>query len=137
MTRYIAFYDATCGLCNYFVQLFLALDTRGVIFFAPLLGVTAQEKLQPLQTHYPLVDSIIFLEEDESMNKVRISYWSQAVLRFLYAIGGLWKLIGWLAYLPKPLLYPFDVIYRFIARRRRNFCPYIVNQNKYKSRFLP
>ena len=135
--RYIAFYDAECGLCNFSVQMFLSLDKKGIVQFAPLAGVTAASVLQEWTRDYPHVDSIVFLEDDESLNVRKISYWSRAVFRFFYCLGGMWKVVGLLSMLPKPLLYPFDCIYRFIARRRRNFCPYIANRQAYKDRFLP
>ncbi len=133
--QYIVFYDDVCGLCNFAVQLLLKLDTRGRLFFAPLSGATAQAELTAWRKTIPPIDSIVFLEKVGDTR--HCSYWSRAIFRCLFAIGGGWKILGMLGTLPSIFLYPYDCIYRFIAKRRRNFCPYVANKEAYRERFLP
>lgn len=136
MTRYIAFYDTSCGLCNYSIHFLLSHDRYKKVHVAPLSGITAGNELAVWRESYPAVDSIVLLTILPS-GKREICIWSQAVFKLLWILGGAWKVVGLLSFLPKIFLIPSDLLYRAIAKRRRNLCSLSeVIQHK-DDRFLP
>lgn len=111
----VVFFDGVCGLCNRFVDFILSRDRRGAIRFAPLQGETAMRVLSAKcsvpSVKTPAFDTVVWLD-DSNREFVR----SAAVVRVLWALGGLWWFIGWLLWLiPRPLR---DVGYRLIAANR-------------------
>jgi predicted DCC family thiol-disulfide oxidoreductase YuxK len=132
----IVFFDDDCGLCSKAVAFFLRRDKNALFRFAPLQGVTAHKELKDFEP-YQWLDSIILLEKGA---KPSYFYWSQAIFRMLWLIGGIWSIPGLLSFLPRPLLWPFDVGYRFIAKYRKKLCLTSSQQEmwkQYQSRFLP
>lgn len=137
MKEYIIFYDDTCGMCNWSVRFFLKQDRKNQFLFAPLSGKTAAIELAEWLQDHPAIDSIVFMEKDLAEKK--IYYFSRAILRLLWCLGGLWSCVGCLSFLPSWLLWPGDLLYRFIARHRRNICPALRDrswQKQYEGRFL-
>ena len=106
--RPILFYDGVCGLCNRAVDFVLVRAASDLFLFAPLQGETARERLSAEDTK--TIDSIVLLEG-------RLSYRrSAAVVRVLWRLGGVWKLLAGLLWLiPSPLR---DVGYKLVARTR-------------------
>lgn len=134
--KYIVFFDADCGLCSKAVAFFLKRDTKALFHFAPLTGITAHRELGEWPP-FQWLDSMILLEKNQKNNYM---YWSKAVFRMLWLLGGFWSIFGLLSFLPKILLWPFDVVYRFIAKHRRKVCLTARQSDiwqKYQSRFLP
>lgn len=128
----IVFYDADCGFCDWAVRLLSRLDTNRTFVFAPSTGKTAERELASWRAAHPDVESIV-LKEGSAY------FWrSRAVFRILYLLGFPWSILGLFCFLPGPILWPFDVVYRGVARVRRTVCP--VAQDKKKEgddRFLP
>jgi len=125
----IVFYDDGCGLCQRSVLFFLKRDKKKQFLFAPLSGKRAHQELQGFERP----DSLIVIDNN------KILYYSRAVFRLLWELGGVWKTIGVLSFLPTWLLFPFDLGYRLIARLRRGVC--LLPQDttlveKYKDRFV-
>ncbi|MCE5294330.1 MAG: DUF393 domain-containing protein [Chlamydiales bacterium] len=108
----IVFFDGKCAMCHRIVQWVTRLDTKKQIFFAPLQGKTAQEKLKTNK----VTDSVIFLDDNT------IYHYSKSCFRIAWVLGGIWSLIGWLSFLPNWLLYPADLIYKLIASNRSQSC---------------
>lgn len=108
----IVFFDGWCAMCHWAVKWVAKRDTKKEIFFAPLQGTTAREKLKDVE----LPDSIVYMEDD------KIYFFSKACFRIAWTLGGIWALIGWLSFLPDWMLYPADVIYRLIAKSRSQSC---------------
>ena len=129
--NHLVFYDGTCGLCDHAVQYILKVDRKQVFVFAPLDGETAKKILHKP----PDVDSMILVENFGSPEQ-RIYLQSRAVWRICWLLGGSWRLLGWLCFLPGFL---FDWAYRIVARQRRRFfssaCP-LPNPSQ-RNRFLP
>jgi len=104
----IAFYDATCGLCDGFIRHVAAADHADLLRFAPLTGVTAKKH------HIELPEqraewTIIATEGDKVLDR------SDAALAIL-AKTPLWADIADLAViLPRRLR---DTVYRIVARWR-------------------
>jgi GMP synthase-like glutamine amidotransferase/predicted DCC family thiol-disulfide oxidoreductase YuxK len=108
----VIFFDGYCGLCNGFVDFMMARDPKVVFRFAPLQGETANARVPEDAVPYDAPGdprSIVFWES------YRIHRRSDAVLRALPLLGGVWKLTVVLRVIPRPLR---DLVYDFIARHR-------------------
>ena len=135
-SSHLVFYDGSCGLCDRIVAFLIKRDKKKCFVFAPLDGITAGKFLQDLAEKYKQGDSLILVENYQSVS-FKIYLFSQAAFRIAWLLGGFWKLIGWLFFLPAFL---FNWIYYFIARHRHQFfssrsCEF--PQNLSKDRFLP
>jgi predicted DCC family thiol-disulfide oxidoreductase YuxK len=102
------FFDGICGLCNGFVDWMLARDGRKIFRFAPLQGTTAAHVFGP-RSNTPDAWSIVLVDETGSHER------SEAVLRAVSRLGGLWWLAGLLRWIPLPLR---DRVYDRVARVR-------------------
>ena len=105
----IIFYDGECGLCNRFVLFLLKRDHRKVFRFAPLKGKLAHQWLEEEDLDG---ESVIYLDGDDVWRR------SDAALRSIRALGGMWKLAGLLLWVPRVLR---DGVYNFVARHRRQW----------------
>ena len=84
-----------------------------------------------------MVDSLVVVED---FGEQKIYYYSRGCFRVAWHLGGLYSILGILSFLPQLLLFPFDLIYRLVARNRRKFCDLGVlkeDQVTYSDRFLP
>lgn len=136
MDKHLVFYDGSCGLCDHVVQFLLKHDHKGIFLFAPLQGSTALSTIQKLPEEYKRLDSLILLENYQSDHQESYVL-GQGAFRILWLLGGPWKLLGWISYLP-PILYNWG--YRLVASNRHHFfsaekC--ILPDEKNKNRFLP
>lgn len=104
----IVFFDGVCGLCDGFVSWLMRRDKAGKLRFAPLQGSTARARIGEL-TGEPERWSIILLDEDGTHER------SEAVLRILSHLGGIWRVGACLRILPRGFR---DFFYRAIAKRR-------------------
>ncbi len=127
----IVFFDGVCGLCNRTVDFILSHDPRGAFLFAPLQGKTAQSRLTDADRQS--LASLVLITEQGTYRR------SSAVVRILWRLGGLWKLLGGLLWLvPRPLR---DLGYRVVARNRYRLfgqtetCRFPTE--KERARFLP
>ena len=109
--RATVFYDGHCGLCHGFVRFILAEDRRGGnIFFSPLQGEHFGSSV-PLGQRAGLPDSVVV-----QTGAGRLLVRSAAVVEILQRLGGVWRLIGFVAaILPRNLL---DGCYDLVARLR-------------------
>lgn len=105
------FYDGDCGLCHRTVSFILNRGRKGEAFrFAPLGGVTFHHRLTP-EHRAGLPDSVVILTASGDVLSR-----SKAVLHILHALGGGWRLLGWMGQiLPRFLA---DAVYDCIARIR-------------------
>lgn len=102
----IVFYDGECGLCHRFVQFILARDQAGTFRFAPLQGPTAARLIPEFAAE---LGSVVLRDETGVHQK------SEASLRVLARLGGLWTLATPLRAIPRGLR---DLVYGFVANRR-------------------
>jgi predicted DCC family thiol-disulfide oxidoreductase YuxK len=134
-TRHLVFYDGECGLCDQAVQFILKADTAALFAFAPLQGETAAHYIAHLPAHLKNVDSLILVENYKS-NAPKTFVLAQGALRIAWLLGGVWKLVGWLSFLPSFL---FDWIYQLVAKNRYRLfgqaC--MVPPPNQRDRFLP
>ncbi len=127
----IIFFDGVCGLCNSFVNIIYNSDRNRLFRYSPLQGETARKYLPYLPEH-PEEWSIVYVDELGIYNE------SDATLRILQRLGGLWAILAFFRILPKNMR---DYIYRIIATHRyRIFGKYDicrVPSEQEKSQFLP
>ena len=103
----IIFFDGVCGLCNRAVDRLLRMDRKQIFRFAPLQGITAQERL-PAQMA-AAIESIVYLREGVALQR------SDAALRILIDLGG-WRAIYRVCYVVPRFIR--DAVYAWVARNR-------------------
>ena len=127
----VLFYDGLCCLCNRTVQFLLKIDHRAVLHFAALQSPSAKSLLGQVDHSRPLPDGVVLIHNGKIYTE------SSAALKSLQLIGGIWKLIAILRFIPHFLRNP---IYRIVARNRYTWfgknesCP--APKPEWKNRFL-
>ncbi|NGX54495.1 MAG: hypothetical protein KR126chlam2_00106 [Chlamydiae bacterium] len=121
----IIFYDGECPLCNRAVRFVLQADHKALFKFAPLGGETAAAKLKNLEVKK---STLVLLQSNG-----KILTEGKAVLRMMWLLGGFYSFFGWLSFQPS---LPFDLAYRFIAKRRYTYF-HTCQKLDHKDRFLP
>ena len=130
-TKAIVFFDGECLLCNSFVDFIMRTDKANRLQIATLQGYTSQELLPTLPEKVEEW-SIYYIEAEEIYDQ------SDAVLRVLYHLGGIWYWLSFARIVPRPIR---NFFYRIIARNRyrwfgrRATCRMPNEQDKI--RFLP
>lgn len=104
----VLFFDGECGLCNRTVRWLMARDRRRVLRFAPLQGKLAALKLPAFPAGFE-EGSVVLWDE------AGVHYRSDATLRAVARLGGVWRAAGALLWVPKMLR---DRVYRWVARNR-------------------
>jgi predicted DCC family thiol-disulfide oxidoreductase YuxK len=141
----LVLYDGICGLCNHMVRFLLRIDRRNVLSFAPLQGQTAPRLAErhgiPLATagedEGSALETIVYVR-NFGLKRERAYLRSDAVLRALGDVGGLWWLLSLLRVVPRFLR---DPVYDWVARNRYRWfgkhdtCP--LPPPDQRARFLP
>ena len=103
----IVFFDGYCGLCDWFVSFVISEDKNHVLRFAPLQGERA--KLIISAHEIEKLKSVILYDNQKLYRQ------SDAILRTLSYLGGLWRLLELGVYLPRGIR---DRLYDYIAEHR-------------------
>jgi predicted DCC family thiol-disulfide oxidoreductase YuxK len=103
----VIFFDGVCGLCNGFIDFVIKIDKKHEFNFSPLQSEYAQEHLPPEMTKD--LKSVIYQSGEDLFTK------SDAVMRILSEIGGVWKLVSLGKVLPKAFR---DAAYELVAENR-------------------
>lgn len=118
-TPKILFYDGECGLCQRSVSLLAKCDDKKVLQFAPLNGST-------YQTFFPKpaqMNTVIYLEGKSTFQK------SAAIIKCFHSLGGIYKLVGVLKLIPRPIR---DWLYDRIANNREKFrCALVMKDERF------
>lgn len=135
MAQHLLFYDGQCGLCDHAVQFVLKHDKQEQFIFAPLQGSTAKKFLSHLPKEMKTADSLILIENYQTESP-RFFIMGKGAFRICWLLGGWWKLLGILSWLPSIF---YDWGYRFVARHRHQWftlqCTIPTPGNRH--RFLP
>ena len=107
----IILFDGFCGICNRFIDAILRADKKNIFRFATLQGAFAKE-LSSLSPDALGQQSVIYVDEQG------IYYQSEAALRIIRRLGGLWWIFRQGLLIPRQLR---DPIYLFISRNRYNW----------------
>lgn len=131
---HVIFYDEDCFFCQRCVNFLLKRDKKEMFLFGPLHGKAAKEILSAKLPNYKDLKTIILVENFLQM-KDRVYIRAKAVLKILWIIGGVWKVLGWFHFLPTHFL---DCIYVWIANHRKKLykTPVNVKTEERKHRFL-
>ena len=127
----VLFYDGLCRFCNRTVHLLLKIDHRAVLHFAALQSPIAKTLLGQVDHSRPLPDGVVLIHNGKIYTE------SDAALKSLQLIGGIWKLVAMLRFIPNFIRNP---IYRIVARNRYRWfgkfesCP--LPKPEWKNRFL-
>jgi predicted DCC family thiol-disulfide oxidoreductase YuxK len=127
----VLLYDGLCCMCNKTVLFLMRIDHRVVLHFAALQSNTAKSLLGQVDYARPLPDGVVLIHNGKIYTE------SEAALKSLQLIGGIWKLIAMLRFIPNFIRNP---IYRIIARNRYTWfgkyesCP--IPKPEWKNRFL-
>ncbi|MFC6719521.1 thiol-disulfide oxidoreductase DCC family protein [Natrialbaceae archaeon GCM10025810] len=105
----IVLFDGVCNLCNGFVQFIVPRDSAGTIHFASLQSDAGKRLLADHGLPTDELESIVLIEGDDCYVK------SAAVARIATHLGGVYRLLGGLRFLPRPIR---DRAYDFVAARR-------------------
>jgi predicted DCC family thiol-disulfide oxidoreductase YuxK len=104
----VVFFDGVCGLCNGFIQFIFDVDKGQAFQVAALQGKTAEATLDA-ESRAVLSTIVVRDAHGKFLKK------SDAVFYVLGTIGGLWRVVSWLRFLPRPLR---DHGYALVARLR-------------------
>lgn len=133
--HHLILYDGTCGLCHRAVAWIVLRDRREDFVFAPLQGTTAKSLRKLLPARALSNETMVLIEKWRSESP-RIRTEGAAALRVLWLLGGGYRVIGWLYFLPAFL---YNWAYRFLASRRSFFpaTSCLIPQRLPSQRFLP
>ena len=107
----LLFYDGQCGLCHRAIRFCLAEDSSGEVWrFASLQSPCFEAKVS-VEIRATLPDSLVVLTRDG-----HVLTRSDALLRVLSRLGGLWRIASWAGRLIPRLLR--DALYAVVARAR-------------------
>lgn len=118
-TGAVIVFDGVCVLCNGWVRFLLRHDHRERYRFAAMQGDSGRALLvtNGLDPDDPV--SFLLVEydliENDSRMSPRVSTDTEAMRRVLMGLGGVWRIAGLSALLPRRVR---DTLYRMIARNR-------------------
>ena len=109
MDRPTILFDGVCNLCNRSVRFVLARDPGERFAFAPLQSAKGRELLTRVGLPADAHPSIVLIEGERSFEK------SDAVLRIVTGLSGLWPIFALLRVIPRKLR---DAVYDWVAANR-------------------
>ena len=107
--KFVVYYDGICGLCDFFVNLIVKIDSKGILKFSSLQGESGQKLLKDLNYDSDELNTVLFRANDQVYTK------STAVFRIIKTVGGLWNVFLIFNLLPTSFT---DFIYKNIAKNR-------------------
>ncbi|MEL7005212.1 MAG: thiol-disulfide oxidoreductase DCC family protein [Bacteroidota bacterium] len=108
--RNIIFFDGVCNLCNGAINFIIDHDKRNTYSFSSLQSEFAQSALTDRDVNPKALNTIILIDEN---GKTHIK--SNAVLRVASNLGGGWKWLGYLQFIPRFIR---DFFYDLVAKSR-------------------
>jgi len=136
MSHLIILYDGVCGLCNRLNQFLLKRDRHDRFRFASLQSELGRSILQRHGTDPDLLDTFYVIENYDSSDERLLSR-SDAALRVVRELGGVWKIFGIGTLLPRFIR---DPLYNLIARNRYKvfgkFDSCLIPDPEYRKKFL-
>jgi predicted DCC family thiol-disulfide oxidoreductase YuxK len=109
MDKPVVLFDGDCNLCHWLVRFIIRRDPRAHFRFASLQSPAGQQLLTTVLPHPLDKDTVVLVEQGHCY------FESEAALRILRSLSGLWPLLYVGILLPRPIR---DAVYRWIARNR-------------------
>ena len=103
----VVYFDGICGLCDWFVNLLVKIDTSSNLKFSSLQGKSGQTLLSALKMDLNEFNTVLFKVNDQVYTK------STAVFKIIKSIGGFYKIFLIFNLLPTRLN---DWIYSKVAK---------------------
>lgn len=103
----VVLFDGVCGLCNGFINFLLANDLNHELYFSPLQGSFAKDKMDA--SAIEKMESVVFYYKGTKYTK------SKAAILILRQLGGMWVFINLFLIIPK---FMRDFLYDLIAKNR-------------------
>ena len=107
----MVFFDGECAFCNQSVRRLVKWDKKGLMHYAPLQGELAA--LHGLQ-EYLSGDEASMVVLNEKTGEIQVQ--SDGAIQILRLLGGPWRLLLWLGWLPRSVR---NRLYRILARNRQ------------------
>lgn len=107
--QHIILFDGMCNLCDNAVQFVIKRDKKARFYFAPLQGKTGQQFLFRFGFNQEELGTMVYVENNKLFTR------SDAALKILLRLGGLYSLLYAFIIVPRPLR---NWIYNWIARNR-------------------
>jgi predicted DCC family thiol-disulfide oxidoreductase YuxK len=115
----IVFFDGACAFCDESVRWLRARDPEARLHFAPLQGETAARVRRAFPGRFPTdIDTIVYLRpvlRSGGGKERELLLRSAAIFALLAELGGAWRWLALLRFLPRALT---DLGYGFFARHR-------------------
>lgn len=103
----VIYFDGVCGLCNGFIDFIMRIDKKQKFHFSPLQSQHAQTHLPPEYTQD--LKTVVYQDGEN------ISVKSDAVLKVLKEVGGVWMLANAARIFPRGFR---DSAYEMVAENR-------------------
>lgn len=136
MSNLLVLYDGVCGLCNRLVQFLLKRDRQNRLLFASLQSDLGKQILSRHDLKADKLDTFYVVENYEFPSEHLLDR-SDAILRVVGKLGGIWKIASMGKLMPRFLR---DLLYRLIAKNRyRVFGKYetcMMPDPRHKAKFL-
>lgn len=132
MKRIILFYDGPCAFCNYWIQKLCDWDRDDQLRFASLDSQLFIDFTKERNIDSTSFDSVVAWDKQYSY-----AIEAEAVFMVLDRLGGGWKIIAYLKYLPKSLT---QFVYQMVAKNRYRWfgkhpqCP--IPEARYRHKFI-
>ncbi len=127
----IILFDGVCNLCNSSVNFIIDNDRKNIFKFASLQSESGSMLIEKHNLSAKFIDSVILVDNDRAYIK------SDAALRIAAELGGIYKILSFLRFIPKFIR---DFFYDIIAKNRykwfgkKDFCR--IPTPELKSKFL-
>ena len=110
----IILYDGVCGLCNRLVQFLLKRDRRDRLRFASLQSEFAATVLKRHGLDPTDLNTVYLIVNHGKINEQVLAR-SEAIIKALDSLGGIWRIAPLGKVLPRPLR---DMFYKAVAANR-------------------
>jgi predicted DCC family thiol-disulfide oxidoreductase YuxK len=130
-THAVILFDGVCNLCNRSVQFVIAHDRRSYFRFAPLQSETGQRLLAAHALSRDALETVVLIEDGAAYTR------SDAALRIVRRLSGLWPLLRHFRIIPRPLrdwVYTQIITHRYQWFGKRDTC--MVPEPGMRDRFL-
>ena len=109
MDRLNILFDGVCNLCNGFVVFIIKRDPEAKFKFASLQSEEGEKVQEEFNLEPHNIRTMVLVDNDNFYVK------SDAALRILKELSGLWPLLYYFIYVPRPIR---DFVYDIVAKNR-------------------
>jgi predicted DCC family thiol-disulfide oxidoreductase YuxK len=136
VTNLLILYDGVCGLCNRLNQFLLKRDHHDLLLFASLQSNLGRKILDRHGADPTDLDTVYVVENFDTSSE-RLFERSEAVLRVVSKLGGVWKIASAGKVVPGPFR---DLLYKLVAQNRYRvfgkFDTCMMPEPKHRKKFL-